>query len=71
MECGAVLGNVDSMVKHTVMVQIVQIVQNVWAMRIRAAELVFKIGAVTAIEVLVFVSKVHGVTPSCKMGYLY
>ena len=56
----AALRMANGIAKHTVTAQIVQIVQNVWAVLVRAAGLALKIGAIGAIEMFVFVSKMHG-----------
>ena len=44
----------------TVMAKVVQTVQNVWAVLVGAAGLALKVGAISAVEMFVFVSKMHG-----------
>ena len=55
----AALRVADGIAERTVMVQVVQIIQNVWAMSVSAAGLALKVGAVSAVEMFVFVSKMH------------
>jgi hypothetical protein len=62
---------VNSIAKRTVMAQVFQIVQNVWAILMRAVGLALKVSAISAIEMLVSVAKMHGTPHSCKMKYLY
>ena len=50
----------NGIAKRTVTEQVVQIVQNVWAVPMRAAGLALKVGAISAVEMFVFVSKMHG-----------
>ena len=56
----AALRVADGIAERTVMVQVVQIIQNVWAMSVSAAGLALKVGAVSAVEMFVCVSKIHG-----------
>ena len=57
----AALRMANGITKRTVTTQVVQIVQNIWAMLMRAAGLALKVGAISAVEMFVFVSKMHGI----------
>jgi hypothetical protein len=58
---------VNGITKGAVMTQIIQIIQNVWAVLMRAVGLALQIDAAGAVEILVFISKTHGISPSCKV----
>ena len=60
----AALRVADGIAERTVMAQVVQIVQDVGAVPVRAAGLALKVGAINAVEMFVFVSKMHEVPPS-------
>ena len=56
----ATLRVANGIAERTVMAQVVQIVQNVGAVPVRAAGLALKVGAISAVEMFVFGSKMHG-----------
>ncbi len=56
----AALRVADGIAERTVMAQVVQIIQNVGTVPVRAAGLALKVGAINAVEMFGFVSKRHG-----------